>query len=69
MKLPIPQECIHCQEDSCYNCDTAGKRWPPTPEEELLLRRRLAIQGIRRLLRQIAELDQQLQAMDTQNQK
>lgn len=35
---PLPPECIQCDEDECYNCDNAGKRWVLSEEDEQSLR-------------------------------
>lgn len=49
---PLPEECRNCREEDCYNCDTAGKRWYLSPEEELRLRRKSLKKAIERLQRE-----------------
>lgn len=61
---PIPEECNSCMDGDCYNCDTVGARWTPSREDSLLARRRLMIRAIQRLLRKIAEIDQELQNLE-----
>ena len=56
----LPVECVNCQEEECYNCDHAGKRWQLSREDELLLRRKRLVKGIERLQRQIEEIDREL---------
>lgn len=56
----LPMECQDCQEGECYNCDHAGKRWPMSREDELLLRRKGLVKGIERLQRQVEEIDKEL---------
>lgn len=56
----LPMECQNCQEEECYNCDHAGKRWQVSREEELLLRRKGLVKAIERLQRQIEEIDREL---------
>ena len=58
--VPLPVECQNCQEEDCYNCDTAGKRWYLPREEELRLRRKGLVKAIERLQRQIQEIDREL---------
>ena len=60
---PIPEECINCTEEDCYNCDTAGKRWTLSREDELRLNRRLLVQAMARLQRKIAAIDAELEAL------
>lgn len=56
----LPMECQDCQEEECYNCDHAGKRWQPAKEDRLLLRRKGLVKAIERLQRQIEEIDREL---------
>ena len=56
----LPVECVNCQEEECYNCDYAGKRWQLSREDELLLRRKGLVKGIERLQRQVEEIDKEL---------
>jgi len=62
---PLPKECRSCREEDCYNCDIAGKRWVLSAKDELLFRRALKMRAIARLQRQVAEIDQQLHAIDS----
>jgi hypothetical protein len=57
---PLPVECQNCQEEDCYNCDTAGKRWYLPREDELRLRRKGLVKAIERLHRQIQDIDREL---------
>ncbi len=61
---PLPEECQLCAEQSCYNCDSAGKRWFLSRKEDLLLRRKLLLQAITRTQKQIAEIDTELALME-----
>ena len=56
----LPMECVNCQEEECYSCDHAGKRWQVSSEDELLLRRKGLVKAIERLQRQIEEIDREL---------
>lgn len=60
--VPMPEECVNCNEEDCYNCDTAGKRWVLSEEDALRIKRTLKLQAIARLQRQVAEIDRQLRA-------
>ena len=31
---PLPQVCLNCQEEECYNCDFALLRWHLLEEDE-----------------------------------
>lgn len=31
---PLPLECENCQEEECYNCDYAMKRWYLSEDDE-----------------------------------
>ena len=35
---PLPTECQNCQEEDCYNCDFAMKRWYLSEEDEQRMR-------------------------------
>ncbi|MBO5892391.1 MAG: hypothetical protein J6Q30_06730 [Oscillospiraceae bacterium] len=59
----IPEECNICTNEDCYNCDTAGKRWTLSREDELCLNRILAVRAIARLQRKVAEIDAELEKM------
>ena len=57
---PLPAECENCEEEDCYNCEYAGKRWYLSKKDELRIRRKGFIKAVERLQRQISEIDQQL---------
>ena len=57
---PLPVECENCQEEDCYNCDHAGKRWYLSEEDELRVRRKGLLKAVERLQRQIKEIDRKL---------
>ena len=46
---PLPEACRNCQEEDCYNCDTAGERWILPEIEELRITRKLKEKAITRL--------------------
>ena len=57
---PLPEECQNCQEQDCYNCDSAGKRWYLQKEDELRIRRKSLMKAIERLQRQVQAIDNEL---------
>ena len=57
---PLPKACQDCHEPDCYECDYAGERWVLPKKQELLLQKKMKEQAIRRLQRQIEEIDKQL---------
>ena len=57
---PLPVECQNCEEEDCYNCDNAGKRWYLPKEEELRVRRKGMISSIERLQKQVEDIDREL---------
>ena len=57
---PIPKACMDCQEEDCYNCDTAGERWQLSRDDELRLRRKQLVKVIERLQRKIDAIDMEL---------
>ena len=63
---PLPAECQGCQEEDCYNCDHAGKRWYLSKEDDLRIRRKGLIKAIERLQRQVDAIDRQLLPHNTQ---
>ena len=56
----LPAECSGCEQQSCYNCDNAGKRWILSEKDDLVLRRRMLEKAILRAQRQIEEIDREL---------
>lgn len=60
---PIPEECKTCREGDCYNCDTAGKRWVLSEEDQLRLKRMGLVRAIQRLQRQVEQIDKELESM------
>ena len=46
---PIPEVCETCQQQDCYNCDTAGERWYLSQEDELRVVRKGLIKVVARL--------------------
>lgn len=50
---PLPDECINCREEDCYNCDYAGKRWYLSEEDELRIRKKGLLHTINRLSQRI----------------
>jgi len=57
---PIPTACMNCQEEDCYNCDTAGERWKQSREDGLKVQRKQLIKAIERLQRKIDAIDTEL---------
>ena len=56
----IPKACMDCQEEDCYNCDTAGERWQLSRDDELRLRRKQLVKAINRLQHEIDAIDMEL---------
>ena len=61
---PLPDVCIDCREEDCYNCEYAGKRWYLSRKEELENRRKLLVRAIERLQRQVKAIDEELAQSD-----
>ena len=57
---PLPDVCVNCTEEDCYNCDYAGKRWYLSQVDELRLRRKMLVRAIERLQRQVVAIDDEL---------
>ena len=57
---PMPTVCQDCQEEDCYNCDTAGERWQLSRNDELKLRRKQLVKAINRLQHEIDAIDMEL---------
>lgn len=64
---PLPVECQDFQEEDCYNCDHAGKRWYLSQEDDLRIRRKGLLKAIERLQRQVDAIDRQLLFYNTQD--
>lgn len=63
-KNPLPPECVNCQEEECYNCDYAGKRWTLSRADELRVRRKGLLKAIERLERQVRAIDAELEGLE-----
>ena len=61
---PLPPECVDCQEEECYNCDYAGKRWTLSQADELRVRRKGLLKAIDRLQRQVEAIDAELEVLE-----
>lgn len=61
---PLPEACRNCQEEDCYNCDTAGERWTLPQAEELRIRRKGIVRAIERLERQLKAIDTELEVLE-----
>ena len=61
---PLPPECVNCQEEECYNCDYAGKRWTLSQAAELRVRRKGLLKAIDRLQRQVEAIDAELEVLE-----
>jgi hypothetical protein len=59
---PLPEYCIGCKEEDCYNCDYAGYRWVLSPLQELELKKKLREQTNRRQQRDVDEIDRKIKA-------
>ena len=57
---PIPEACMDCQEEDCYNCDVAGERWQLSHEDALRVRRGQLVRSMERLQREIDSIDMAL---------
>ena len=65
-RTPLPTVCRHCTAKDCYNCDFAGARWQLSREEELLLRQKSILHAIARLERQLADIDRELERLQSE---
>jgi len=61
---PLPPECVECQEEDCYNCDYAGKRWTLSRADELRIKRKMAVKAIERFQRQLKAIDAELEVLE-----
>ncbi len=57
---PLPRECENCQEEECYNCDYAGKRWYLSQVDQIKLRRKVLLRAIERQKSQITAIEKEL---------
>lgn len=60
----LPPECVECQEEDCYNCDYAGKRWTLSRADELRIKRKMAVKAIERFQRQLKAIDAELEVLE-----
>ena len=60
----LPEECASCQEEDCYNCDNAGKRWYLSREDTLRLQRKNLERAIKRLQRRLEQVDRELKNLE-----
>ena len=60
---PLPEECLACEDEDCYNCDYAGKRWYLSRKDSLVLQRRGLVKAIARLQRKIDDIDEEIKAL------
>lgn len=58
---PLPEACLCCREEDCYNCDYAGERWILKTEDELRVKRKMLINAVLRLQKQIEAIDKELE--------
>ena len=58
----LPKECEKCEEQDCYNCDVAGKRWTLSHTDELRLRKKSLLKAIERMQRQVKAIDAELES-------
>lgn len=54
---PLPAECVNCQEEDCWECDTAGKRWYLSQADELRVKRKGLLKSIERLQKQVKSIE------------
>lgn len=64
---PLPAECVNCQEEDCWECDTAGKRWYLSQADELRVKRKGLLKAIERLQRQVDAIDEELKRLEGEN--
>lgn len=60
---PLPNACMRCKKEDCYNCEYAGHRWQLSHVEELQLRRKMLVKAIERLERQVVAVDEELKTI------
>lgn len=65
-KVSIPKTCETCQEQDCYNCDTAGERWYLSREDELKVIRKGLLRAVERMKVRIEEIDRELEILTKQ---
>ena len=59
----LPSECKECNED-CGSCDNALLRWSITNKDKLILQRKVKCTQVRRLLRDIERIDEEIEVLD-----
>lgn len=64
---PLPEVCLNCQEDDCYNCDYAGLRWLMSRYDELRIKRMGLVKAIERYERQIKAIDEEMKMLENEN--
>lgn len=43
---PLPQVCVDCKEEECYNCDYALDRWHLSEKDALLLEKKMKLKAL-----------------------
>ena len=66
---PLPAVCVNCQEEECYNCDYAGKRWTLSQADELRVKRKGLLKAIDRLQRQVKAIEAEIEQLESQKSK
>ena len=64
---PLPDTCVACREEDCYNCENAGKRWYLSGKDALMLRRKMLTKAIERLQKQIEGIDKELEEISVKS--
>lgn len=60
---PLPKACIDCKDD-CGSCENAGERWYLSKKNQLIIKRKYKIKAVERLLREINQIDAELEVLE-----
>ena len=60
---PISEVCNGCNDD-CGSCENAGLRWYLSKKDELIISRKGKAQAVKRLLREIARIDAEIEVIE-----
>lgn len=61
----LPEVCLTCEEEDCYNCDHALERWEMSKLDRLKMKRALKIVQLKSIMEHTEKIEAEIKDLDT----
>lgn len=62
----LPEVCLTCEEEDCYNCDHALERWEMSKLDRLKMKRALKIVQLKRIMEHTEKIEAEIDKVEAE---